>query len=321
VTQVSMQAVNAAAPASTTPNAATSIGSDSTAPIPIAVAHPVAHLVGGPLRPATVLAAHSAAVVLCVEPLEGLGARVVTLLTREASGVPNGVRTALSSADRPFAGVTVNDAAFVGAGEIRLSGLVFRAVRVVRTAVPRIAPRPDAIAAIAAVAAAAPRGVSAEPVDELRLALDSGDAARLRHAVRALVGLGGGSTPGGDDVLAGTLAGLRATGRDVRADQVAAAALPDLDSRTPLMSADLLRLAAAGHVCAEAGAVLLATAGPRRELDRALAALLTVGHTSGADLATGLAIGLGAAAGPQPRKARRSPVELPHRTGIPTGAR
>jgi hypothetical protein len=65
--------------------------------------------------------------------------------------------------------------------------------------------------------------------------------------------------------------------------------------------------------------VLHATAGPLGELDRALAALLTVGHTSGADLATGLAIGLGAAAGPKPRKPRRSAGgEL---TSIPAGAR
>lgn len=293
--------------------------------IPIAVAHPIAALITGVLRPATVLAAHSAAVVLRVEPLPGVldkttGAgdvadtvtRVVTLLTREGSGVPNGARTALSAADHPFAAFAVGDAAFVGGGGIRLPGRTFHAVRAIRTAVPHVAPTPDALRQIADAARMAPRGVADEPVDALRAALDSGDAGRLRAAVRALVGLGAGSTPGGDDVLAGTLAGLRARRRGVHAEQVAAAALPGIESRTPLMSADLLRLAAAGHVCTEAAAVLRASAGAsvsggaRTALASALASLLALGHTSGADLATGLAIGLGAARTPEPRHARRS---------------
>lgn len=285
--------------------------------LPVAVALPIANLVTGILRPATVLAAHRAAVVLCVEPLAGIDdpdapncdgaldhSRVVTLLAREASGVPNGARAALSAADRPFAAIAAGDAAFVGAGGIRLQNREFRAVRTVRTGVPHVAPTPTAVATIAAAAAASPRGVADAPVADLREAIDSCDAAQLRSAVRALVGLGTGSTPGGDDVLAGAMAGLKATRRDVRAGQIAAAALPDIDSRTPLMSADLLRLAAAGHVCTEAGAVVRATVGSPAELEAALRGLLAIGHTSGADLATGLAIGLGAAAGVEPRKPR-----------------
>jgi hypothetical protein len=304
----------------------------AAAAVPIAVARPIANLVSGPLRPATVLSAHSAAVVLYVEPLPGRSAgdtpevtRIVTLLAREASGVPNGARTALGAADRPFAGIAAGDAAFVGAGGIRLVGSAFHAVRVVNTSVPRVAPSSDAVAAIADAAAASRRGVPDEPVAQLRAAIGGGDAARLRQAVRALIGLGSGSTPGGDDVLAGTLAGLNATRRDVRAQQITAAVLPDLDSRTPLMSADLLRLAAAGHVCTEAAAVLRATAGSCAELDRAVAVLLTVGHTSGADLATGIAIGLGAAALPEPRRARRAPGDLPRHPAdhndLPSGTR
>lgn len=322
------RAATAAGPAATAHAASPAAPAREVGPasVPIAVARPIAGLVTGGLRPATVLAAHPAAVVMCVEPLPGVdGAaattRVVTLLTREASGVPNGARTALTAADRPFAGITADAAAFVGAGGIRLPGSSFHAVRVVDTRVPRIMVRADAAATIAQAAAESTRGVADDPVAELRAAVDSCDAARLRHAVRALVGLGGGSTPGGDDVLAGTLAGLKATRREVRAEQITAAALPDLDSRTPLMSADLLRLAAAGHVCTEAAAVLRATAGPRPELDRALAALLTVGHTSGADLATGLAIGLGAAALPEPRRPRRTGESPRNPAGIPAGAR
>lgn len=317
------------------------MAADGAQTVPIAIAHPIANLVIGTLRPATVLAAHSAAVVLCVEPMPGLDidrvdgsapgssapgsagagstgaaglnpgstigvARIVTLLAREASGVPNGARTALRAADRPFAGINAGDAAFVGAGGIRLPDRYFHAVRTIRTGVPYIAPAPDAAEIIANTAAAALRGVADEPVDELREALDIGDASRLRAAVHALVGLGTGSTPGGDDVLAGTMAGLKSIRRDIRAEQIAAAALPNIDTRTPLMSADLLRLAAAGHVCAEAGAVLRAAAGSAADLQHALVGLLRIGHTSGADLATGIAIGLGAAAGLEPRRPRHT---------------
>lgn len=365
----------------------------SVAAVPVAVAHPVVDLVSGGLRPATILAAHSAAVVLCCDDATGSDGpvRVVTVLTREASGVPNGVRTTFSAADRPFRHLNVGAAAFVGGGGIQLAGINLRAVRTIRAAVPHISASPAAVARIADAAAASPRGVADGPVDDLRRALADGDAAGLRAAVRALVGLGAGSTPGGDDVLSGTLAGLIATRRFVLAHQIAAAALHDLSARTTLMSADLLRLAAQGHVCTEAGAVLRAAAGAvrraggggggpdgggrdaggtdgrrktagtagarrgagggeggrgadggpdagdtdgRREtagtagagrdaapisrgtaggasdradaLSMALRHLLAIGHTSGADLATGLALGLGVPDQPQPRLPRRS---------------
>ncbi|MBN9608416.1 MAG: hypothetical protein BGO26_19730 [Actinobacteria bacterium 69-20] len=289
--------------------------------IPAAVAIPVLDLVAGELTPATILAAYSAAVVLCCEPRADRPARIVTVLAREASGVPNGVRTALTAADRPFRKLTEGDAAFVGGGGIQLTGMRLRAVRTVRTAVSHITPSPRAVRRIGDVAGGAPRGVADEPVGALRAALATGDAAGLRAAVRALVGLGTGSTPGGDDVLAGTMAGLLATDRAVLAHQIAAALLPDLAARTPVVSADLLRLAAQGNVCTEAGAVILAAAehGCRSanpssdlgsDLDRALARLLAIGHTSGADMATGLAIGLGVPDQPRPRQPRRSRVRM-----------
>ncbi len=297
--------------------------------IPAAVAIPVLDLVSGELTPATILAAYSAAVVLCCEPRADRPARIVTILAREASGVPNGVRTALTAADRPFRHLTEGDAAFVGGGGIQLTGMRLRAVRTVRTAVPHITPSPRAVRRIGDVANGAARGVGDEPVGALRAALATGDAAGLRAAVRALVGLGAGSTPGGDDVLAGTMAGLLAARRAVLAHQIAAALLPDLAARTPVVSADLLRLAAQGNVCTEAGAVILAAAdrGCRSaglgvlpnakpssdlgsDIDRALARLLAIGHTSGADMATGLAIGLGVPDQPQPRQPRRSRVRM-----------
>ncbi len=269
------------------------------ADIPAAVAEPVLDLVTGPLRPATVLAVHSAAVILgCDPPAAPAGdavTRVVTVLAAEGSGVPNGVRTMLHSAGRPFEHLAPGAAAFVGARSIRLPGLQLRGVRIVRTGVPLVPASPAAVTTIARAARGATRGIPEQPVLALAEALATGCPARLRAAVTALVGLGLGSTPGGDDVLCGTLAGLHATGRRGLAEQVAVAALDQVASRTPLVSADLLRLAACRHACAEALAVVRAAAAgqPTGALLRALDRLLAVGHTSGADLTTGLALGLG----------------------------
>lgn len=284
-----------------------------TAVIPGAVPTPLTGLLAGPLLAATVHGVHRAAVILRVDIHDvspgGRHPRVVSVLTTEASGVPHGVRTTLSVADAPFAHLRPGDPAFVGAGRIDLPGLRIRGVRTVRTAVPRVAPGAAAVAQIAAAAHAADRGVDDAPVDEFRAALAAGDPARLRAAVRDLVGRGTGSTPGGDDVLAGTMAALLATRREVLAGQIAAAALPDLDRRTPLLSADLLRLAAAGHVCLEASALLRASdRGAATAIRHTLSALIAIGHTSGADLATGLSLGLAVPGQPPPRRARRRPA-------------
>jgi hypothetical protein len=285
--------------------------------LPAAAGQPVLDLLTGPLRPATVIAAYPAAVLIAVDAMPGRHApdaptRVVSLVAADGSGVPNGLRVGVPSRDRPFATVRGDDPAFVGAGGVRLSGFEVRVVRSVRTQVPRVSCAPDAISRIAAAAALAPLGVPESAVDPLRAAQGAQEPAALRRAVRALVGLGSGSTPGGDDVVAGALAGLHAIGRDVLVQQMWAAAREDLSARTTLVSADLLRLAARGHACAEAIGVLRAASvrdTPRRGFDEvalaeALSRLLAVGHTSGADLATGLAIGLSApsfAHHPQPR--------------------
>jgi hypothetical protein len=273
-----------------------------------AAGQPVLDLLTGPLRPATVVGAYPAAVLVAVDPTgdaadDGPGG-IVSLITADATGVPHGLRVPVPSRDRPFAGAHPGDPAFVGAGGVRLGSVEVRVVRTVRTQVPRISCAPQAVGQIAAAAALAVRGVPAAAVDALRIAQHDQDPAATRRAVRALVGLGAGSTPGGDDVLAGTLAGLHATGRDVLVQQVWVAARDGLSARTTMVSADLLRLAAAGHACAEAIAVLRAAARPAGRsgthdelgLAEALRRLLAVGHTSGADLATGLAIGLSAPA-------------------------
>ncbi|HET8681662.1 MAG TPA: DUF2877 domain-containing protein, partial [Micromonosporaceae bacterium] len=65
-------------------------------------------------------------------------------------------------------------------------------------------------------------------------------------------------------------------------------------ARTTFVSAALLRHAARGECVPQLTAVL-AAAGRGEPLDRPLAALLGVGHTSGYGLAHGVRVGLGAA--------------------------
>ena len=105
-------------------------------------------------------------------------------------------------------------------------------------------------------------------------------------------------------MIAGALCGLHAAGATGLVSAVAAAALTDVTDRTTLLSADLLRLAADGDACVEVLGVLRAAHHARDRLrlgdcalgdcalGGALDRLLAVGHASGADLATGLAVGL-----------------------------
>jgi hypothetical protein len=154
----------------------------------------------------------------------------------------------------------------------------------------RVVPGEAEVLALTSAAAASERGVPLSAITALEQGLLAGDAS---PAIRALVGLGDGLTPGGDDVLAGLLTGLLATGEcpDLAA-AVGKFAQDRVLDRTPVLSAELLRLAAAGHACVEALGVLRAVHSGH-QLPGALHRLLSIGHTSGADLATGLGMGLG----------------------------
>ncbi len=287
-------------------------------------------LITGDRRTGTVIGSSTAALLIGVALAPG-ALRVVSLLGRGGVGVPNGVRitgdadvTAVADV-RPLADVTLADVrvladlgavdvgspAVLGGGVLQVGDLSVRVVRSWRSGVPRIDPAPDGVRELTDATARHPVGVPAEPVRRLAAALATAGTAspdtgpdELQDAIAALVGLGAGATPGGDDVLAGLLVGLLSTGRTALADRVSCDALHLVSERTTWLSADLLRLAAAGHACQEMLALLRVLHRPSRALpgggavvphhpwDRELATLLSIGHTSGADLATGLALGL-----------------------------
>ena len=101
----------------------------------------------------------------------------------------------------------------------------------------------------------------------------------LAAEAEALIGLGPGLTPSGDDYLAGMLVTLRLSGRAMQADGLWRWLAPRLEKRTSALSAAHLAAAAAG----EAHEALHAVLAGRLELD----ALDAVGHTSGWDALAG----------------------------------
>ena len=115
--------------------------------------------------------------------------------------------------------------------------------------------------------------------------------------INALVGLGPGLTPSGDDLLGGALAALRAAGRDACAEALAAHVMPLARDGTSRISRAHLACAAQGE-CGEAvhdmmGALLAGTA----DLEAPLARVAAVGHTSGWDALAGIALAFRALSG------------------------
>ena len=111
-----------------------------------------------------------------------------------------------------------------------------------------------------------------------------------RGRVEALLGLGPGLTPAGDDVLCGLLLGLRATGREADRARLEARVGAVL-GRTTALSATLLTQAAAGYAVPPVVDLLHAWHRPTATADD-LAELVdevaSVGHTSGRALLLGL---------------------------------
>jgi hypothetical protein len=128
----------------------------------------------------------------------------------------------------------------------------------------------------------------------LHVALRADDADAARAQALALVGLGPGLTPSGDDFLVGFFAALHvadapgARWRTLGEDVVARAA-----ARTNAISFAALRAAAEGRVRSTISTLLSATlSGSPASTGAALDAVLAIGSTSGADLAGGVIAGL-----------------------------
>ena len=182
-----------------------------------------------------------------------------------------------------------------GLGRLLLDTVVVRVRRWWRPPAPVVR---DPRRASARAAAAAPLLPPLEPavavaVAPLREAVRSSDARPgPTRAVAGLVGLGGGLTPSGDDVLAGALVALRALERGGHAGpgRLASALARAAGRRaTTTLSAALLQDAGRGWCVPELAAYLAAADG-RGELPTAVARLLAVGHSSGAAMAHGAAL-------------------------------
>lgn len=253
-----------------------------------------------PRRPARVLAAFPSGVYL--EVRTELEPQVIAVVTGQATRLPNAMVIT-----GPMPAVAVGDEAYVGDGSIDIGRLSLRAHRWWNPAPPlgavQMAHLVHSLPAMAALCHRSPRrpGLEGNGAAGL-LAQGCAEGSLLKSVVAAeqLVGLGPGLTPSGDDVLAGLLVALRhlggATGADRAvwlADWLAAAVTFDVRGRTTPISAALLHCAARGEASGEVLAVLRGLAG-RQSLEPALRRLLQLGHTSGADLAWGLRIGLAA---------------------------
>jgi hypothetical protein len=110
----------------------------------------------------------------------------------------------------------------------------------------------------------------------------------LARRLPELVGLGGGLTPYGDDVVCGALVACRAAGSPETGLLAEALRGIDLERRTTATSALLLRLASEGWCIDEVAGYLGALARGGADLESARAALLRVGHSSGAGLLEGI---------------------------------
>ncbi len=134
-------------------------------------------------------------------------------------------------------------------------------------------------------------------VDALRASLLAGNRPAAHRAARGLIGLGPGLTPSGDDVLVGVEAALRAL--DGPLAGFVGGAIHDVDDRTTVIAATLLRHAAAGEFAERIQALLAALLGHADEaVPAAIQRAIAWGATSGTDCLLGVLLGLDVASEP-----------------------
>jgi len=108
----------------------------------------------------------------------------------------------------------------------------------------------------------------------------------------ALIGLGPGLTPAGDDFVGGAMIALRAFGQATLADRIAAWALPLAHERSNRISRAHLACAAQGEGHEALHGLLASLAIGEPAWRQALARLDAVGHSSGRDAAAGAVLAL-----------------------------
>ncbi|CCG03289.1 DUF2877 domain-containing protein [Blastococcus saxobsidens] len=267
--------------------------------VPAAASTGVADLLRGPVRPARVLLTGPAAVY--VQVTGERGGDVVGVLTSDAARLPLGCVLFRPSNGRPLVGLPPGAPAEVGGGRIVIGELAVSAAAWwnPRPRLPggRPALLPEGVRQLrntlygdgmphsAFTLPGLPTGPGG-PLAALRGAVRRADLeAALRTATR-LIGLGPGLTPAGDDVMAGTIAGLVLLGHPA-AERFAAGVCSLAAGRTTELSRALLRHASAGRVSGEYAGVLQGLVG-ERPLAPAIERLLATGSTSGRAMALGL---------------------------------
>ncbi|MCC7359668.1 MAG: DUF2877 domain-containing protein [Anaerolineales bacterium] len=129
--------------------------------------------------------------------------------------------------------------------------------------------------------------------------LQSGDWARSEQGVLKLAGLGGGLTPAGDDFVLGVMLAAHAGAFGLVAAQHCLALAEALAPRTNTLSAAYVHAAARGECAAYWHDQLAALSNPAADLSGPARALVSVGHTSGADALAGFLASFERAAGLQ----------------------
>jgi Protein of unknown function (DUF2877) len=256
------------------------------------------HLVAGPGRAGQVLGAFPAAVYVGF-PAEG-GGELVAVETADGLRLPCAATLAAASGAGPLQAVRAGDDACVGDGRLVVGPLVLDVVRWWSPRPPRtVSSYDDArLDAVSQLLPALSQDFEAR-LGSLTTALAASAASDVPAAASALLGLGAGLTPLGDDLLAGLLVTLAAApGTRLLARHLGAVVAGQAVTRTTTLSTALLRDAADGFavpalvdlVDALHGAEHTDLAGrptTHRTLTDVVVRLLAVGHTSGAALAHG----------------------------------
>ncbi len=261
-------------------------------PVPAAASTRAPAWLGGPAVPARVLAASTPATYLlpldATGPGTGTGPDVLALVGPDALRLPGAVL--VPGAGPTALGLRPGDTVTVGGGRVHGSVAVLEVRRSWR---PRRLPRGTwaGAADLLDAVGTAPLRPGRDDLPQL-----AADALADPAAARALLGLGPGLTPSGDDVLCGMLLVLGATSgpATVRAlhRALADAVARDL-GRTTALSATLLRSALDGYAVPPVlGLLTSAQLTPARstppDLAGAVRAVTEVGHSSGSDLLLGV---------------------------------